>query len=62
MLTSPLVSIISHFKHMQGYNVFYPFGFDDNGLFTEILIEKDEGIIAKNLPRSEFIAKYIITI
>lgn len=27
--------IIARFKRMQGYNVFYPFGFDDNGLRWE---------------------------
>ncbi|HYE82178.1 MAG TPA: valine--tRNA ligase [Clostridia bacterium] len=53
--------MIARFKRMQGYNVFYPFGFDDNGLPTERLVEKDEGTIAKNLPRSEFIAKCITT-
>jgi len=53
--------MIARFKRMQGYNVFYPFGFDDNGLPTERLVEKDEGIIAKNLPRSEFIKKCITT-
>lgn len=53
--------MIARFKRMQGYNVFYPFGFDDNGLPTERLVEKDEGIIAKNLPRSEFITKCITT-
>ena len=44
--------MIARFKRMQGYNVFYPFGFDDNGLPTERLVEKDEGIIAKDLPRA----------
>ena len=29
--------VIARFKRMQGYNVFYPFGFDDNGLPTEDL-------------------------
>jgi len=53
--------MIARFKRMQGYNVFYPFGFDDNGLPTERLVEKDEGIIAKDLPRSEFITKCIAT-
>lgn len=47
--------IIARYKRMQGYNVFYPFGFDDNGLPTERLVEREEGIIAKNLKRSEFI-------
>jgi valyl-tRNA synthetase len=53
--------MIARFKRMQGYNVFYPFGFDDNGLPTERLVEKEEGIIAKNLPRSEFIKRCVKT-
>ena len=53
--------IIARFKRMQGYNVFYPFGFDDNGLPTERLVEKEEGIFAKNLPRAEFIDRCIKT-
>ena len=54
--------MIARFRRMQGCNVFYPFGFDDNGLPTERLVERDEGIIAKNLPRSEFIRKCVATI
>ncbi len=53
--------MVARFKRMQGYNVFYPFGFDDNGLPTERLVERDRGIIAKDLPRSEFIAGCIDT-
>jgi len=53
--------MIARFKRMQGYNVFYPFGFDDNGLPTERLVEKEEGIFAGNLPRSEFIKKCMAT-
>jgi len=49
--------IIARFRRMQGYNVFYPFGFDDNGLPTERLVERDEGIYAKDLSRSDFIEK-----
>ena len=33
--------MIARFKRMQGYDVFYPFGFDDNGLPTERLVERD---------------------
>ena len=44
--------MIARFKRMQGFDVFYPFGFDDNGLPTERLVEKDEGIRANMLPRS----------
>lgn len=46
--------MIARFKRMQGFDVFYPFGFDDNGLPTERLVEKDKKIHASNLPRSEF--------
>ena len=31
---------VVRFKRMQGYNVFYPMGFDDNGLPTERHVEK----------------------
>ncbi len=46
--------MIARFRRMNGHNVFYPFGFDDNGLPTERLVERDEGIRANALPRSEF--------
>ncbi len=54
--------MIARFKRMQGYQVFYPFGFDDNGLPTERLVEREENIHANMLSRSEFRAKCINTI
>lgn len=39
---------------MKGYNVFYPFGFDDNGLPTERLVEKTHGIKAHDTTREHF--------
>src|SRR5579859_867712 len=48
--------IIARYKRMSGYAVFYPFGFDDNGLPTEKFVEKKHNIIAHNLSRSQFIA------
>lgn len=54
--------MIARFRRMQGYDVFYPFGFDDNGLPTERLVERDEKIRANTLPRSEFREKCIHTI
>ncbi|MFZ5353916.1 MAG: valine--tRNA ligase [Bacillota bacterium] len=46
--------MIARYQRMQGKNVFYPFGFDDNGLPTERLVEKEKSIRAKDLPRSAF--------
>lgn len=53
--------IAARYHRMRGKNVFYPFGFDDNGLPTERLVEREEGIKAKDLPRSEFIKKCLNT-
>ncbi|MBD3231298.1 valine--tRNA ligase [Candidatus Dependentiae bacterium] len=47
--------IIARFKRMQDKNVFYPMGFDDNGLPTERYVEKKHKIKASMLKRSEFI-------
>lgn len=46
---------IARYKRMAGFNVFYPFGTDDNGLPTERLVEKKKGVKAKEMKRSEFI-------
>lgn len=53
--------MIARYKRLKGFNVFYPFGFDDNGLPSERLVEKETGIKARDLPRSEFYAKCIET-
>lgn len=54
--------MIARYKRMQGYDVFYPFGFDDNGLPTERLVERDEKIRAHMLPRSDFREKCMGTV
>ncbi len=46
---------IVRFQRMMGKNIFYPMGFDDNGLPTERLVEKQKQIKAYNMSRSEFI-------
>lgn len=48
--------IIARYARMKGNSVFYPFGFDDNGLPTEKYVEKKLDVQAHNLKRSEFIA------
>ncbi len=48
---------IARFKRMMGDNVFYPIGFDDNGLPTEKLTEKIIGRRGKDMPKAEFIAE-----
>src|SRR3989339_1370883 len=45
---------IARYKRMRGYNVFYPFGTDDNGLATERLIEKMKNVKGTHMPRDEF--------
>ena len=46
---------IARFQRMNGKNVFYPMGFDDNGLPTERLVEKVKKIRAVDLSREDFI-------
>jgi len=46
---------IVRFQRMIGKNIFYPMGFDDNGLPTERLVEKQKQIKAYNMSRDEFI-------
>jgi valyl-tRNA synthetase len=48
---------IARFWRMNGRNVFYPMGFDDNGLPTERLIEKRLGLHARAIGRTAFIQK-----
>jgi valyl-tRNA synthetase len=46
--------IMARYKRLKGYNVFYPFGFDDNGLPTERLVEKTYGLKAYQTTREHF--------
>lgn len=46
--------VMARYMRMKGYNVFYPFGFDDNGLPTERLVEKNYEIKAHEVGREKF--------
>src|SRR3989344_2952464 len=46
---------IARYKRMKGYNIWYPFGTDDNGLPTERLIEKIKNVKAREMRRDDFV-------
>lgn len=48
---------LARFWRMRGCNIFYPMGYDDNGLPTERLVEKRLGITAARVGRQAFIQK-----
>jgi valyl-tRNA synthetase len=47
---------IARFQRMQGQRIYYPFGFDDNGLPTERYVERARKIRARDIGRASFIA------
>ena len=46
--------MIARYKRLRGFNIFYPFGFDDNGLPSERLVEKEQGKKAHEIGREKF--------
>jgi valyl-tRNA synthetase len=46
---------IVRFQRMRGKNISYPIGFDDNGLPTERLVEKQKDVKASLMDRQEFV-------
>lgn len=47
--------IIVRYHRMKGENVFYPMGFDDNGLPTERFVEKKYKVNKSKITRKEFV-------
>lgn len=47
--------IIIRYRRMKGENIFYPMGFDDNGLPTERYVEKKYKINKSKITRKEFV-------
>ena len=47
--------IMTRYHRMRGRSVFYPFGFDDNGLPTEVFTENNRGVRARDIGRRAFI-------
>lgn len=46
---------VARYQRMNGKTVFYPMGFDDNGLPTERLVEKVKKIRGVDMDRAEFV-------
>lgn len=47
--------LIARYKRMKWYNVYYPMWYDDNGIPTELLVEKELWIDIKTTPRAQFV-------
>lgn len=51
---SILQDIVARFNRMTGHDVFYPFGYDDNGIASERLAERELDIRHQDFERREF--------
>ena len=53
---------IARYKRMRGFNVLQPFGTDDNGLATQLYIEKLKNVRASQMDRQEFVGLCLETL
>ena len=49
---------LARYWRMRGYNVYYPMGWDDNGLPTERLVEQRLGIVPQDVGRESFARRF----
>ena len=49
------LDVVARFHRMKGENVLFPFGIDDDGLATEKMVEKRNGVKITNMERDDFI-------
>ncbi|MFP4045854.1 MAG: valine--tRNA ligase [Candidatus Aenigmatarchaeota archaeon] len=49
--------IVARAMRLLGYNVFFPIGYDDNGLPTEKYVEEELGVKKKDVGKEEFVKK-----
>ncbi|MEF8831968.1 MAG: valine--tRNA ligase [Candidatus Thermoplasmatota archaeon] len=48
------MDIMARYKRMQGHNLFYPWGWDDNGIATELFVINETGVDPKEVGREKF--------
>src|SRR3989338_10842179 len=46
---------VARYKRMQGFNIFFPMGYDDNGLPTERYVERKHNIDKSKISRKDFL-------
>ncbi|MBS3789725.1 MAG: valine--tRNA ligase [Candidatus Thermoplasmatota archaeon] len=48
------MDIMARYKRMRGYNLFYPWGWDDNGIATELFVINETGVDPREVGRKKF--------